>query len=156
VGPATGCQHGYILSNANWDPFPIDNQIEGSWVLEHQEQSRPGYVDTRWHQAGDANVVFLVDYTVGFKGDSLVAANSVRNLFGSVQGYRELSFAPLSLSYDTAQRWEYVDNAEHSIDTFSTACSTSYAVRGGAPASAWAQYGAAFDEAIKSMKPSCV
>jgi histidine ammonia-lyase len=28
VGPATGCQHGYILSNANWDPFPIDNQIE--------------------------------------------------------------------------------------------------------------------------------
>jgi histidine ammonia-lyase len=29
VGPATGCQHGYILSNANWDPYPIDNEIEG-------------------------------------------------------------------------------------------------------------------------------
>jgi histidine ammonia-lyase len=28
VGPATGCQHGYIMSNANWDPYPIDNQIE--------------------------------------------------------------------------------------------------------------------------------
>jgi histidine ammonia-lyase len=28
VGPATGCQHGYILSNANWDPYPIDNEIE--------------------------------------------------------------------------------------------------------------------------------
>lgn len=28
VGPATGCQHGYILSNANWDPMPIDNEIE--------------------------------------------------------------------------------------------------------------------------------
>jgi histidine ammonia-lyase len=24
----TGCQHGYILSNANWDPYPIDNEIE--------------------------------------------------------------------------------------------------------------------------------
>jgi histidine ammonia-lyase len=28
VGPATGCQHGYILSNANWDPYPMDNEIE--------------------------------------------------------------------------------------------------------------------------------
>ena len=28
VGPATGCQHGYILSNANWDPYPIDNELE--------------------------------------------------------------------------------------------------------------------------------
>jgi histidine ammonia-lyase len=28
VGPATGCQHGYILSNANWDPYPIDNEVE--------------------------------------------------------------------------------------------------------------------------------
>jgi len=28
VGPATGCQHGYILSNANWDPYPIDNDVE--------------------------------------------------------------------------------------------------------------------------------
>ena len=28
VGPATGCMHGYILSNANWDPMPIDNEIE--------------------------------------------------------------------------------------------------------------------------------
>lgn len=31
VGPGvggTGCQHGYILSNANWDPYPIDNEIE--------------------------------------------------------------------------------------------------------------------------------
>jgi histidine ammonia-lyase len=28
VGPATGCQHGYVLSNANWDPYPIDNEIE--------------------------------------------------------------------------------------------------------------------------------
>lgn len=24
-----GCQHGYILSNANWDPYPIANAIEG-------------------------------------------------------------------------------------------------------------------------------
>jgi histidine ammonia-lyase len=28
VGPATGCGHGYILSNANWDPYPMDNEIE--------------------------------------------------------------------------------------------------------------------------------
>lgn len=28
VGPATGCMHGYIMSNANWDPYPIDNEIE--------------------------------------------------------------------------------------------------------------------------------
>jgi histidine ammonia-lyase len=28
VGPATGCQHGFVLSNANWDPYPIDNEIE--------------------------------------------------------------------------------------------------------------------------------
>jgi histidine ammonia-lyase len=31
VGPGvggTGCEHGYILSNANWDPYPIDNEIE--------------------------------------------------------------------------------------------------------------------------------
>lgn len=28
VGPATGCQHGYIMSNANWDPYPLDNEIE--------------------------------------------------------------------------------------------------------------------------------
>ncbi len=28
VGPATGCQHGYVLSNANWDPYPIDNDAE--------------------------------------------------------------------------------------------------------------------------------
>jgi histidine ammonia-lyase len=28
VGPATGCQHGYVMSNANWDPYPIDNDIE--------------------------------------------------------------------------------------------------------------------------------
>ena len=28
VGPATGCQHGYVLSNANWDPYPIDNDVE--------------------------------------------------------------------------------------------------------------------------------
>jgi histidine ammonia-lyase len=24
----TGCQHGYILSDANWDPYPVDNEIE--------------------------------------------------------------------------------------------------------------------------------
>lgn len=28
VGPATGCRHGYIMSNANWDPYPVDNEIE--------------------------------------------------------------------------------------------------------------------------------
>ncbi len=28
VGPATGCQHGYVMSNANWDPYPMDNDIE--------------------------------------------------------------------------------------------------------------------------------
>jgi histidine ammonia-lyase len=28
VGPATGCRHGFIFSNANWDPYPIDNEIE--------------------------------------------------------------------------------------------------------------------------------
>lgn len=28
VGPGTGCQHGYVMSNANWDPYPIDNDIE--------------------------------------------------------------------------------------------------------------------------------
>jgi histidine ammonia-lyase len=28
VGPRTGCQHGFIFSNANWDPYPIDNEIE--------------------------------------------------------------------------------------------------------------------------------
>jgi histidine ammonia-lyase len=28
VGPATGCQHGYVMSNANWDPYPVDNDIE--------------------------------------------------------------------------------------------------------------------------------
>jgi histidine ammonia-lyase len=31
VGPGVGghgCQQGYILSNANWDPYPIDNEIE--------------------------------------------------------------------------------------------------------------------------------
>jgi histidine ammonia-lyase len=28
VGPQTGCQHGFIFSNANWDPYPIDNEIE--------------------------------------------------------------------------------------------------------------------------------
>lgn len=28
VGPATGCQHGYVMSNANWDPYPIDNEVE--------------------------------------------------------------------------------------------------------------------------------
>ena len=28
VGPKTGCQHGYILSNANWDPYPMDNDVE--------------------------------------------------------------------------------------------------------------------------------
>lgn len=24
----TGCRHGYILSNANWDPYPVANEIE--------------------------------------------------------------------------------------------------------------------------------
>jgi histidine ammonia-lyase len=24
----TGCRHGYILSNANWDPYPVSNEIE--------------------------------------------------------------------------------------------------------------------------------
>jgi histidine ammonia-lyase len=31
VGPGVGgkgCEQGYILSNANWDPYPIDNEIE--------------------------------------------------------------------------------------------------------------------------------
>ena len=30
VGPAapSGCQHGYVMSNANWDPYPIDNEVE--------------------------------------------------------------------------------------------------------------------------------
>jgi histidine ammonia-lyase len=28
VGPRTGCKHGFIFSNANWDPYPIDNEIE--------------------------------------------------------------------------------------------------------------------------------
>jgi histidine ammonia-lyase len=28
VGPGTGCRHGFVLSNANWDPYPIDNEIE--------------------------------------------------------------------------------------------------------------------------------
>jgi histidine ammonia-lyase len=28
VGPATGCRHGYVMSDANWDPYPLDNDIE--------------------------------------------------------------------------------------------------------------------------------
>ena len=28
VGPGTGCRHGYVMSNANWDPYPMDNDIE--------------------------------------------------------------------------------------------------------------------------------
>lgn len=128
----------------------------GNWTLEHQEQSRPGYIDTRWHLTGHPQIVFVVDYTVGFQGDSLTAANSVRQLFANVPTYSQVSFGPIPLSYDQGQRWEYVDRGLHSIDTFSTGCNTSYAARGGAPEALWAHYGDVFDAAIRSLKPACV
>lgn len=28
IGPATGCEHGYILSSSNWDFYPVNNEIE--------------------------------------------------------------------------------------------------------------------------------
>jgi hypothetical protein len=128
----------------------------GDWVLEHSEQQRQGYVDTRWHLAGDPKVVFVVDYTTGYQGNSVAAANSVRQLLASGSNYQEISFAPLPLSYDTAQRWEYIAAGVHSIDTFSTACGTSYAARGGAPAAEFAKYASSFDTAIQSLEPSCL
>jgi Protein kinase domain len=128
----------------------------GNWVLEHQEQARTGYVDTRWHLAGSPNVVFLIDYTIGFSGTPVAAANSVRQSLVNASGYQELSFAPVILSYGQAQRWEYIDNGVHSIDTFINACNTSFAVRGGTPVADWSgQYSQAFDNAIASLKASC-
>jgi histidine ammonia-lyase len=26
--PGTSCRHGYVFSNANWDPYPLDNDVE--------------------------------------------------------------------------------------------------------------------------------
>src|SRR6202030_1592153 len=64
----------------------------GNWVLEHQEQARTGYVDTRWHLAGNPNIIFVVDYTPGFSGAPVTAAEGVRKLFVSEPGYQQLSF----------------------------------------------------------------
>jgi hypothetical protein len=128
----------------------------GNWVLEDKEQARPGYYDTRWHLASDPNVVFLVDYTTPFSGSSLAAANSVRSQLTGTAGYTELSFASDPRSYGTAWRWEYIAAGVHSIDSFSTACNTSYAARGGAPPGVWPQFSRAFDRAIRSVKPACV
>lgn len=128
----------------------------GNWVLEHLEQARSGYTDSRWHLAGSPNVIFLVDYTVNFTGTPLTAANSVRKLFAQASGYQQLSFAPITLSSGQAQRWEYADSGEHSVDTFIDACGASFAVRGATPNSTWSgQYSQAFDAATASLKGSC-
>jgi hypothetical protein len=128
----------------------------GDWVLEHAETVRAGYVDTRWHLRGSPNVVFVVDYTDGFYGDEVAAANSVRQLYSNVSSYQQLDFSRTTLGSAVARRWEYVDGPEHSVDIFLVACNTSFAIRGGTPVDGWSRdYNVLFFDAAASLTPSC-
>jgi histidine ammonia-lyase len=54
-GPYSHGQHGYIVSNANWDPYPMANKLENfviapSDVLSHWERHDSGYLPTDLQQ----------------------------------------------------------------------------------------------------------
>lgn len=127
----------------------------GAWVLDHDEVQKPGYIETRWHLAGQPQVIFLVDHTPGFAGTAQQGAESVSKLFTRVSSYRELGFDAEQLPAGEAWRWEYEDRGVHSIDTFLVSCDTGFAARGAAPDAQWARHVQAFEDATKTLTPGC-
>ncbi|HEY2766750.1 MAG TPA: hypothetical protein VGI76_00745, partial [Solirubrobacteraceae bacterium] len=128
----------------------------GHWIIDHHELRKTGYIETRWHLAGDPSVIFLVDHTPGFKGTARQGAESVSGLFTHIASYHELGFAADKLPAGKAWRWEYEVHGTHSIDTFLMSCDTGYAARGAAPSAQWARYAKSFENAIATLTPVCV
>lgn len=127
----------------------------GNWILDRHELQKPGYVETRWHLAGQPDVIFLVDHTPGFKGTARQGAEGVSHLFTHVPSYHEIGFAAVQLPAGEGWRWEYEVHGTHSIDTFLMSCNTGYAARGAAPISQWTRYAHTLEDAISTLTPSC-
>lgn len=136
------------------DGFTIQRP-SGNWILDHHEVQKPGYIESRWHMAGEPKVIFLVDHTPGFSGTAQEGAEGVSKLFAHVESYRELGFNADQLPAGDAWRWEYEVHGVHSIDTFLMSCDTGYAARGAAPSPDWASYAQSFEDAIATLTPSC-
>jgi Double-GTPase 2 len=127
----------------------------GDWVLDHDEVAKPGYIETRWHLAGEPKVLFLVDHTPGFSGTAEEGAEGVSKSFSRVSSYRELDFSATQLPAGDAWRWEYEVDGQHSVDTFLMSCNTGYAARGAAPAGQWSHYAQSFEDATATLTPTC-
>ena len=153
-GPTTSTAAEGLASPTRGDDFTIQRP-SGSWLLDHHEVQKPGYIETRWHLAGEPNVVFLVDHTPGFTGTAQEGAEGVSKPFARVGSYRELDFSAEQLPAGGAWRWEYEVDGEHSVDTFLMSCDTGYAARGAAPATQWTRYAQVFEDATATLTPVC-
>jgi hypothetical protein len=149
-----GDRTGLAASTTKGATFTI-RRPGGSWVLDHAEVQKPGYIETRWHRRGQPEVVFLVDHTPGYSGTARAGAEGVSKSFAHISSYRELDFAEEQLPAGEAWRWEYEDGGERSVDTFSVACDTGYAVRGAAPDDEWSRYAKVYEEATATLTPAC-
>jgi hypothetical protein len=130
-------------------------EVPRSWRAGARDVQHQGYVNNRWHPAGDKRTTLLVDYTVGIRRPARVSARRVRNTVKRNASYRELAFGAVKLGGRTAWRWEFKLRGQHKVDYFVNACGNGYAVLGATRASRWSRYRRTFSRAARSLEPAC-
>lgn len=125
------------------------------WQLVEREADHGSYVESKWQLPGDPSVSFLIDHTAGYRGTARSGAASVRAMTLDGEGYREVSWGPVSLPSSEGWAWEYDLAGARKIDIFSTGCRTGYATLGAAPPESFSTYRHVFVGAARSLRPEC-
>ena len=132
--------------------------VPDGWIRNRDEKQYDGYIESRWHLAGQPQVSFNVDYTLGFDGTPAEGARSVRKLYpGHVSSYEELDWSSTVISGHNAWRWRFRvgDRDVESIDWFFSECSTGIAMLGAAPPDEFEDHLPTFKAAAESLTFPC-
>lgn len=151
--PSTALSTGLSAHTADGGAFTI--HPPAGWVRDRRNENRGTYYESSWHERGNPDATFLVDYTPGFSGTPRRGAQGVRKLFRNVSDYVELDFSPTDVGDFSAWRWEFESRGLHKLDTFLVECGTGFAALGAAPSDSWVDYVDLFEAAIQTLSPTC-
>lgn len=124
------------------------------WKNVHSEKSISDFVESSWSPPGDRTVVLLIDHNAS-SGSAETDAARVRDPVSQTSGYQELGWDSQQLPPGSGQVWKFDSKGVEELDTFFSACGTSFAVLGKAPIDEFSQYESVFVAARDSFRPTC-
>lgn len=130
-------------------------QVPAAWTLESDDAQHDTYRESVWRDPADANTSITIDYTLGDTTSAQASAESVRAATSRTAGYREISFAPTSISGKQGIKWIFEVDGDRRVDYFFNDCATGYAMLGSTSPASFSARESTFRAVVESISARC-